>query len=226
MKHIIIGISLAIASLSSANALTFLISGKLNFQNAYAAAPQLLALDGQSFTATLTYNPDTAPTSVWAPNFHNYANEGSLYVITPLGNVSSNLDLQTFMLGGAPSNGSNFTGFGRVTTSTGTLAQNGLTPLNMDFSFQSSQYSTSSGLSSFALPSEITLNAFDGAAFIRLNFSSLSNPNETARLLGAISSISAVPEPSVWALAISATAPLIAGIALGRRTRKEQVQKP
>jgi hypothetical protein len=192
----------------SAQAVTWEIMGKLSVEHAPQTPQELLSLEGTPFSAYLTYDENALPTSTPTPEFTNYGNQGSFKVNTEMGTATGAFEnLQTYIFAGPITHASNFNGYGSQVGLTGSIASLGLVTQAFDCQFQDVPLGGTGGLSDFALPSELNLNEFNGANFIRLSFlSAEGNPLDT-RLLGVIDSVSAIPEPQTYMM-------LLAGLSL------------
>jgi hypothetical protein len=207
-----------ISGTGSAQAITWEILGKLSVEHALQTPQELLSLEGTQFSAYLSYDENAAPTSTPSPERTNYGNQGTFKVNTEMGTAAGAFDnLQTYIFVGPISHASNFNGYGSQLGLTGPIASLGLVTQTFDFQFQEVALGGSGGLSDFALPSELNLNEFNGANFIRLSFlSAEGNPLDT-RLLGVIDSVSAIPEPQTYMM-------LLTGLALvGWRARRTEL---
>lgn len=197
-------VALWLMSAGAAYAITWELSGKLGAYHSPETPQALVELTDTPFTAYLTYDENASPTSIWSEGFANYANQGSFVLSTALGTASGNFDnLQTFIFNGVPGEGSNFTGGSFNVALAGPISSLSLVPVSFDFSFHESPWGEGVGLSSFALPTDLSLDHFDDS-FIRLEFlSSAGLPYPDTSLLGVINNISPVPEPHVYAMMLA-----------------------
>jgi hypothetical protein len=191
-------------SAGGAYAITWELSGKLSISQSPDTPQALMDLEGTSFTAYLTYDENASPTSTWSEGFANYANQGSFIFNTALGTASGNFDnLQTFIFNGVFERGSNFNGGGSDLILTGPISSLSVAPTSFDFQFHQISSDDKIGLTSFALPTEINLENFNGANFVRFNFSSPTSEYWPPSLIGTIASISPIPEPHVYAMMLA-----------------------
>ena len=217
--HKIAGFALALGLINAgdASAVTWELSGTLQPDFISRETPQeLLDLADTPFSAHLTYDENASPTSVILPFATNYANQGSFILNTTLGTARGHFDnLQTFIDGEAEHRSSSFSGGSTNISVTGALAPLPVVPVGFQFQLYNAAWRGDGlGLTSFALPAEISLENFNTVKYLSLSFTSTPGFIEYAdgagdftTIRGEIENISLVPEPQTYAM-------LLAGLAL------------
>jgi hypothetical protein len=196
-----IAVSFVLVHIGCAGAASWEISGTITSPSNWDAPEALRDLVGTSFTSVLSYNETVPPTSSLSPEFFNYANEGNITFNTLSGSAKANLqNLQTFIKETSDGRGSNFNGASFNVELTGPASFISLVPVSIDFQFQQTTWGGKTGLADFSLPSNLNIADFDEGGFVRLTFVSYSQQQPTISILGDITNVSPIPEPTVYAM--------------------------